>query len=229
MEISPYFLTLLVIYSFLFGAVVGVLNDFHRLTRILFGVRYSKKRFERLYTARLPLLGRSVGEIGAGKIKKITLPVMIFLQDVLLFVFSAVGVAVLNYYFNYGQFRIYTIAAMLLGFAIYYFTVGKLVMLFSEGIVCLARIALTMLFFLLSRPFVLLGQMLRGIIRKITDKIREAIANRRKKLYNIHMIDRMMREAASGFLSGSEVDQEIKRIKEEKRKSEDGHGTEELL
>lgn len=229
MEISPYFLTLLVIYSFFFGAVVGILNDLHRLTRILFGVRYSKKHFERLYEAKLPLLGRAVGEIGTGKIKKILLPVMIFFQDVLLFSFTAVGVAILNYYFNFGQFRIYTVISVLLGFLLYYFTVGKLVMLFSEGIVCLARMALAMLLYLLTRPFVLLWRLICAVVRKITDKIGEAIAKRRKKLYNIRMIDRMMRESANGFLSGVWA-VEVRGVSKKKdRKGEDGRGAEELL
>ncbi len=222
-------MSLLLLYSFLFGGTVGVLNDLHRLTRIFFGVRYSKKRFTRLYEARLPLLGRAVGEIGTGKIKRVFLPALIFLQDVLLFSFAAAGVAILNYYFNYGQFRLYTVFATLVGFVVYYFTVGKLVMLFSEGIICLARIALTMLFFLLTRPFVFLFRMIRFVLLKISAKIKEAIANRRKRLYNIRMRDHMLREAEQGFLSGAGIVGLEEMTKKTDRKVEGGNGAEELL
>ena len=219
MEISPYFLSLLVLYSFLFGGVVGVLNDLHRLTRILLGVRYSQKRFERLYQARLPLVGRSVGEIGTGGFRRIALPVLLFLQDVLLFSFAAVGVAVLNFYFNHGQFRIYTVVAVLLGFLLYYFTVGKLVMLFSEGIVCLLRMALTIFLFLVTRPFVYLWRGICAVSEKIVRKIREAIANRRKKVYNIRVSRQLLKEAENGFLSSAgmlsmEIDKETEDGKE---------------
>ena len=194
-------MTLLLLYSFLFGGAVGTLNDIHRLTRIFFGVRYSKKTFERLYTCRLPLVNRSVGELGTGRWQRVFLPVVIFLQDVILWVFAAVGVVILQYYFNYGQFRIYTVACVLLGFLAYYFTVGKLIMLLSEGVVCLLRMATTMILFLITRPFVLFGRLIGNEIKKIWSKIRKALANRRKKVYNKRMKDRTMREAEWGFLA----------------------------
>lgn len=205
MEISPYFLSLLLIHSLILGAVVGLVNDVHRLTRIFFGVCYSKKRFRRLYEVHLPLLNRSIGEIGTGKGRRFLLPILIFFQDVLLCGFAAVGVAVLNYYFNYGQFRAYTVIAMLVGFAVYYFTVGKLMMLFSEGVICLLRMTTAMLWFLLTRPFVLFGRGIGFFWKKIYGKIREGIEKHRKKVYNIHIRKQVMKEATVGFLPGVSI------------------------
>ena len=176
---------------------------------------------------RIPLVGRRLGEIGAGRVKRTLLPMMIFLQDVILFVFSAVGISILLYYFNYGRFRLFSVFATLLGFVAYYFTAGKLVMLFSEGIICLLRMTGMLFFYLATRPFIFLWRWIRAVTLKFLGKIREAIAKRRKRLYNIRMISRLMKEAEFGFLTGADMTEDLRKIRKEK--GEEGHGAEELL
>ena len=200
MEISPIRLLWLLIFSALFGMAVGGLMDLHRLIRVCFGVRYSEKTFEKLYAKPLPILRRPLGAYKQTRLRQIVLSVLIFVQDVALFAVAAVGTVLLNYYFNQGRFRIYTVLAILLGFLLYYFTVGKLVMLCSEGIVFLVRAVLTVIFVLMSRPIVIFVEFFRKNAKKLNENIRNTIAKKRKRVYNKRKEASVLQEAEHGFL-----------------------------
>ena len=204
MEISPYLLFCLLISSVLFGVAVGVLNDAHRLTRVLLGVRYGGRRFDRLYTMRLPFVGKTLGEQKEGKGTRIALPILIFAQDVILFGFAGVGTVLLNFYYNNGQLRLYTVAGLILGFVLYYFTLGKLVMLLSEGIVFFVRAFLTVLLWLFSRPLVFFVAFLGKNTKKLHEKFKKTIANKRKRVYNIYKVKKVLEEADRGVLPPAE-------------------------
>ena len=190
----------LLLCSGFFGMAVGVLMDFHRLIRVFFGVRYSKKTFDRLYAKPLPFLHRPLRVGRSNKIKQVFLNVLIFIQDILLLVFSAIGVVLLNYYFNQGRFRIYTVLAVLLGFLLYYFTIGKLVMLCSEGVVFIFRAVVTVIFVIISRPIVFFVDFFRKIAKKMSKNIQNALAKKRKRVYNKYKEKIVMQEAEHGFL-----------------------------
>ena len=130
MEISPYMLTLLLVYSFLFGVFCGGVNDVFKITRALLGDGRELGGAGYLYNKEIFL----VGKLPQNK-KSPLLPLLIFIEDFILVVFIGCGVVVLNYYLNRGQFRLYTIVAVLAGIAAYYFTVGRLVILLSEAII----------------------------------------------------------------------------------------------
>ena len=200
MAISPILLLWLLVCSFFFGTAVGVLNDVFRLSRVLLGVRYSKRRWEGLYRMPLPFLKRPLRSSADSPTARKLLPVLIFFQDVLLFVFAAVGTVVLNYYFNHGRFRIFTVLAVLVGFLIYYFTVGRLVMLLSEPLAFFVRACVRLTVFLAFRPFAIFFDFFRKNVKKIKENIKKTIANRRKKVYNIGKRKEMMRQATQGFL-----------------------------
>ena len=183
-----------------FGMTVGVVMDLHRLSRILFGVRYSPKTFEAWYQKPLPLIHRPLRPIRQGRLRRLCLPILMFVQDVLLFVFAAVGTVILNYYFNQGRFRLYTVLAVLLGFLIYYGTVGRLVMLVSEGIVLILRSVCTVIFVLFSRPICLFVGFFGKNAKKTVKNLGNAIAKKRKRVYNKHKKNKIMRQSEQGFL-----------------------------
>lgn len=175
--------------------------DVHRLIRVCFGVRYSNKTFEGLYAKPLPFLHRPLRTPNSTKVKNFFLNVLIFIQDILLLVASAIGVVLLNYYFNQGRFRIYTVLAVLLGFLLYYFTVGKLVMFCSEGVVFIFRAVLTVVFVLISRPIVFFVDFFGKNVKKLFKNIQKAIAKKRKRVYNKHKETFVLKEAEHGFLN----------------------------
>lgn len=200
MEISPIRLFFLLIWSFGLGVGVGLLYDFHRLIRMLFGVRYSKNRPTKLYTKPLPIVKRPLAEIRCGKVKNIILYILIFFQDVFLCCASAAGIVILNYTFNDGRFRFYTVIALCLGFFVYYYTVGKLVMFLSEWIFFCLRATFSIFFYLLSRPWVMFFHFLGKIVKKMRSNLQKTIANKRKKVYNIHKVKKCFEAAEHGFL-----------------------------
>lgn len=200
MEISPIRLFYLLLSSFFLGVGMGFFYDIHRMIRISFGIRYSKTAPPEIFRRPLPILGRPLRELRQGKGKRGFLSVLIFFQDLLWFCSAGVGIVILNYAFNDGRFRIYTVVALLIGFLIYYFTLGKLVMILSEWIVFLLRSAFLIFFFILSRPFVKFFCFLWKIIKKTQRNLEKTIANQRKKVYNINKKKECFSAADRGFL-----------------------------
>ena len=103
MEISPILLFRLLLYSFAFGAILGGVNDVSRILRVFCGVRYSEKRFGRWYERELPLIHRPLNRGKQGRFSGALLQVLIFFQDVFLFLTAGVGLVILNYEMNQGR------------------------------------------------------------------------------------------------------------------------------
>ncbi len=202
MEISPILLFWLLISSACLGVVVGMLNDVHRISRILLGVQYSKKNINTLYRRNLPFLKRPLKEIQNTRIQKVVLPIVMAIQDICLFLFSAIGIVVLNYYYNDGQFRYYTVLVVLFGFLIYYFTLGKLLILISEYLVFVLRSTFVVLCWLFCRPFYLLVGFFWKKSKNIYAKVEKTIAKKQKMVYNIDKNKQVFKNAAVGFLMG---------------------------
>ncbi|MGI6202166.1 MAG: spore cortex biosynthesis protein YabQ [Eubacteriales bacterium] len=65
--------------------------------------------------------------------------VIIFFQDILFFLIVTAASAIFFYKFNSGRIRLSAIAFMLCGFAAYYFTIGRLVMLVADTVIAFVR------------------------------------------------------------------------------------------
>lgn len=200
MEISPVALSWLTLQAFLLGILLGVLHDANRLVRVICGVHYSEKRFQALYARPLPVVHRPIRTREAGRLRRGGLAVLILLQDILFFVAAAIGIVLIQYEHNSGRFRLFVLIAAVVGFLLYYFTVGKLVMLLSEGIVFCLKAAVCIVLGTISRPF-------RAIFRFFVKKIKIFISNlkiviekRQKKLYNKNRRLQLLKKAEHGFL-----------------------------
>ena len=201
MEISPLFLSLLLLHSFLFGVFLGGINDLNRIVRVFFGVSYSPKTYRSLYTKELPWIHRPLQKKERSRVGSGALSVLIFFQDVFLFLIAALGVVLLEYQYNSGRFRFFVLPAMLLGFVLYYFTVGKCLMTVSEAVVFFIKAALLIVGRCFLYPFIKLFGFILNFFRKITKKFRICIAKRRKKLYNIHVKKKWLCLSKKGFVS----------------------------
>ncbi|MBQ8849963.1 MAG: spore cortex biosynthesis protein YabQ [Clostridia bacterium] len=199
MEISPIQIFYMTLVSLALGATAGIINDVNRAVRIFLGVRYGARRFEKLYSIKLPLLKRCIKEPSESKASKVLLPVIMFFQDVLLFAFSGVGVAILNYYFNSGRARIYTPLAVVAGFVIYYFTVGRAVLYFSEAAVFFIKAAFLIIFELFYYPARRIVNFFGIFAKKICTNLYKTIAKKQKMVYNNNKINFVKRSAARGF------------------------------
>ena len=186
MEISPYMLSLLLLYSLIFGVSAGAVNDANRIVRIALGIR------------------NTTGEPKTCGVRKIFSPlgvILISIQDILLFAYMGVGVVVLNFYLNRGIFRIYSVFATAVGFALYYFTLGRAVMLFSERIIRALRFVLGWVFKIITAPIRLIVRLLRGVIKKLYEKSRFAIAKRKVMRYNKIKREELREMAKRGFMA----------------------------
>lgn len=201
MEISPLSLSFLLLYSFVFGAFLGVFHDANRIVRIFCGVHYSEKRFKSLYARRLPIVHRSLSVKETKGLRKGALNLLIFFQDILLFLVGAVGLVILHYEYNSGRFRFFSLLAMVVGFLLYYFTLGKLVMFFSEAIVFVIKATFLIVFDCILRPIRAIGRFLSKNLKKIGIFYQIFLEKRRRKLYNINKKKRLLTDAKKGFVS----------------------------
>ncbi len=158
-----------------------------------------------MYARDLPIIHRPLSVRERGKIGDGALSVLIFFQDLFLFAFAAVGCVLLHYEYNSGRFRFFSIPAMVLGFLLYYFTVGKLIMALSERIVFVIKAALLILGNIFLRPILAFCRFFNKKLTKIAKNFRKVIANRTKRLYNKGKKKEWLRKACRGFISFGET------------------------
>lgn len=201
MEISPIQILFMMIASLAFGMCAGVLNDVNRIVKVFFGSEhYRKKNFEKLYSIKLPILGRSIDTPQKSRITEGILPVLAFFQDITFFCFSGIGVAIINYYFNNGRARIYTPIAVITGFIIYYFTVGRVVIFFSEIPVFVIKALILIVFELFYKPTRLFVGFFGLFAKKIYKNLHKTIAKKQKKVYNKSKKNFVKNRATLGFV-----------------------------
>lgn len=187
MEISPYKLTLLLVYSFLFGVSAGVFNDMNKLVRVFFGARYDRATRKTLATQK-----SRVGRFAYGT--------LIFFQDIFLFLYIGVGIVVLNYYLNYGSFRGYTVFGLVLGFLLYYFTLGRVLVYLGQAAILFIRGVISKALFILLKPLLKIAKGIIWVFKKLCEKITYPIAKRRALRYNKVKKKELMTLARVGFL-----------------------------
>ncbi len=77
---------------------------------------------------------------------------LVFLEDLAFFLPLAPTLIFFHYALNYGILRWFSLAGSVLGFLLYLGTVGKLLLLFSEGILFCIKTLLKGIFWLFFRP-----------------------------------------------------------------------------
>lgn len=176
MEISQTALMLLYFYAFLLGLFLGAVYDCFRITRIFFGVHYSRNTAKRLRARTLPLL-KPKKERNNTK----GLGILMFFEDLLFSLLAGSALVILLYEQNNGKFRFLVVVFLLLGFWIYRETLGRIVMLFSEGIAFCVETTLRYLFFFLGLPVRFCCNQVSCIVAKLYRKCKEDCQKRRRK------------------------------------------------
>ena len=127
MEISPILMARMLFVVFLFGVQAGVLFDSGRALRSLFfgELKYCRKRS--LYAAKTPFFKRKIFVESEKKKTQILKNICIFLFDFVWVIYSFLGIMLVNYSYNNGGIRMFTVLGFAVGFVIYYFTLSKLI------------------------------------------------------------------------------------------------------
>ncbi len=205
MEVYPSALWRLLLASLLFGSGIGVLYDCIRIQRVLLGIsRYTKAENVPVFCPSFLKMRKK----RAGKGKKIAKFVCLVLQDILFCLSVGILLSILLFYRNDGVFRGFVLIGAAVGFAAYYFTVGRLVIGASEYIVFALRTAFLYLVYYVSLPFIALGRFLLARIGGAVKRIREKRQERVQKQYHAKVCHEMLALSSQGFLKNGWTENE---------------------
>ena len=182
MEISQITLAIMLFYSFLFGIAVGVFYDLNRIVRVFFGVRYTKRAYGRLYGIRLPVSKR---KMVMGKSKGFLQSLVINLGDLLCVLVAVIGLILINYGYNSGRFRFFTVAALAVGFLFYRMSIGRLLILLVEPLAFICKYLFLSICDILYLPLRKFCILIYKFVKKISSLYIFTLENKIKKSYNI--------------------------------------------
>ena len=158
-DVSLYEQAALFVYALIVGIFIGVVYDVFRIVRIaLTGGRgfNTKVRFERVENLITRVRGQNVTvkNLGIYKAGRRLEYAVVFVCDVLFFLVTAVVSVVFLYQANYGQPRLYVVVSAIIGFAIYYNTVGRMVAFSAYAVISLFRLIWTFFVYRLVAPLI---------------------------------------------------------------------------
>lgn len=130
------------LYALIFGAVIGVIYDIFRLSR----VALTGKELGSRAHVKLPVLWRTAAHVApesasdrlALMLKRAvdgSVFVIVLVQDILFSLISAVLFAIFLYKVNFGELRLYLTIGAAFGFYLYYNTVGRAVAAVSGAVI----------------------------------------------------------------------------------------------
>lgn len=197
MEISPLALSILLISSFLWGGLIGVLNDANKMIRVfLCGESFYERHEKMIRFFKLKKIKKK-----ALFLNKTYINVLIFIQDVFSIIIATVGLVLLNYYYNDGYFRLFTFFAFVLGFVIYYFTIGKLVTFILQPITFFLRCLIVTIVRILVFPISYLFKCIRNLTINLFLKYKKSIEKNENIRYNKKRKEMLIKLSEIGFLT----------------------------
>lgn len=152
--------------AILCGVIIGALYDCFRLVRVFFGITEYARIGHRLYRVDFPLIG-TVERPDVGKFLRVAQFWVVLVGDLLFAVLSGCIFSVFIYAAASGCFRWFYLFFACVGFLLYYFTVGHLVMTVSDVISCVLRVCFRYIQYFLMLPFRLLRSGMRLVWRQV--------------------------------------------------------------
>lgn len=140
-----------IVYACLCGVSLGCLYDVFRLIRAFFGVSEYTRIGRDFYSLRLPLIG-TVPRPASRKLYRAVRFWAIFASDVLFAFLAGCIFSTFLYVAASGCFRWFYLLSACVGFSVYYFTIGYLVITFSDLLICLVRICIRYIVYFLLLP-----------------------------------------------------------------------------
>ena len=187
MEISPVLLSKMLLISFFFGMQAGVIFDIGRALRTLLFGEVKSKGVKKI-CSKISRSSNQKIEKNKNKIEVICEYIVVFFYDIFWVAYSIFSLAIINYSYNNGGIRFFTVIGVVAGFAIYYFTISRLVIFLTELAVFLLRYTFFAFLNALSIPFLKIYNNLVKKIKKRCEKFRFRIEKKVKKVYNVSEI-----------------------------------------
>jgi hypothetical protein len=184
MEISPIMMAKMLAVAFLFGIQSGVAFDIGKAIRALLLGEVKSERIRKIYSAKLPFSKRDICYRETGK-RRIAKNIIIFVTDFVWVIYSAFGLVIINYAYNEGGVRFFTVVGMVAGFTLYYFTLSRLTVFFAELVCFMPRYAFLTFF---DAGYLIFLNIYNNLVKKLKkrcEKLRLHIEKKRKKVYNV--------------------------------------------
>ncbi len=194
MEIYPLIQAKLLWLSFVFGCGLGVLRDIFRLLSAFFGDGYAEKASSKLFGAKLPIIRKPVSSGVDNKICAIFTKCIEIIGDFATIVFAGIGITILNYGYNNGEFRFFAVFGAFCGYAVYFFTLGKAVKNTFVPISFIIKYLFCAFFVAFGYPLVRILSFFVKNIKKLIFLCSFTIANKVKKVYNIKVKSREIKK-----------------------------------
>jgi len=218
MEVSMIRQALILLYSIIIGASLGIVYDIIRIQRVMIGVRYGHKTVKMLVNINLPLIGARSVKPSAIKekikaIMRFLRTIIIFVQDIFFFIFAGLCVTVFVYHANYGQIRWFALFGLVLGFFIYYNTVGRAVMMFSEFIVFLIGALFSYIWHFIYVPVSFISRhtcrLFNRAFKFLIGAITALVLNIRAAVWSEGAFQRVLGNAKNGFLGDVDLKRSV--------------------
>lgn len=200
MEISPILMFQLFVSSIVFGLILGFFGDVNHVSRFVLSLEKGSESIEKLYRHPIPFLGRPLRRLKTNKYLKKVHFVVIFFQDLLFFLIAGIGISVLNFTYNDGKNRLYTILGILLGFIFYRIIFEKLMRWGLEGLFFCINVFFSYLLLIFVRPFSKITKFFYKKMIEFQKKILKCLAKRKKRVYNLYVKRYYSQESDFGFL-----------------------------
>ena len=199
MEISPVLLAKLLFYSFLLGLSAGMFYDAHRVVRAFFGIDCIDGK-DSVLSWKLPFISKRIS-VSQGKSKKrFFKDSVILVGDLTTLLFVGLGLLILNYSYNDGDFRFFTVLGALFGFLAYLFTVGRLTKYVLSATAFFLKYCFCAFFVILGYPFKYFLDFVTKFVRKIFFLFKIRLEKRNKRVYNIYEKVCLADLAKNGFI-----------------------------
>lgn len=210
MSISQADLARLFLYALFLGVGLGAVYDVLRISRIFLGVHYSRRMVKKLRNISFPLLPKR-----KEKHESRLLGLVIFLQDFFFCVLCGVSLVLLFYEVNSGNFRLSAAFCVGGGFLLYRYTLGRLVMLFSEVIAMAIEVILRYILFFFFLPFRCAFRFLKNITRRLLRHLRKKQQKNQRARYTARQMSKLDTDACGMFpyAPSEELGKQLKRGK----------------
>lgn len=188
MEISPYILVKMLFVAFLFSMQAGVAFDFGRALRSFFSFQPKSPKIKSLYGVKVPFSDKPLRGDTPRKINRFFENATVFFFDLFLMIYSGIGLVKINFSYNDGVFRFFTVFAFLVGFLLYYLTLSRMILFLLELLFFVIKYLTVTLFGIFEKPFLIIYNNLVKKIKKKYEKFRLDIEKKHKVVYNVEEI-----------------------------------------
>ena len=197
MEIFPLEMLKWTLWTFFCGVAMGIVYDVLRLSRVMLGFHYISSKsalIKNKFTERFPIKNN------IDITNKISFKIILFFEDLAFVLAFALVFILVLFYGNSGIFRLVFLIAIVLGFFAYYFSLGKITILFFDVWVIYIRTLVCYLIYYLLLPFRYIMGKIKLILKKIRCIFIQRLENIKIKRYNKKERERLLDLSKKGMI-----------------------------